>query len=64
MVDEKKKKKSKAAEVAEAMAANMATNMNNPDYFKEHEQMLDDVTKKVLDKRKIRRAHQDSNNEE
>jgi hypothetical protein len=50
----KKKKKSKADEVAEAMAANMAANMKDPNFLRDRELMKDDVRRKIIEERKDR----------
>ena len=57
MSEEKKEKKGQSAkEVAEAMAANMAANLKDPEKFwKEHDEIEEKVRKKVLEERRLRK---------
>ncbi|MHA2231847.1 MAG: hypothetical protein ACXAB4_05090 [Candidatus Hodarchaeales archaeon] len=50
----KKKKTQSAAHVAQAMAANMAANMADPDFYDRHERMQDEVRAKVI---RIHQSH-------
>lgn len=51
------KKGQTAKEVAEAMVANMAANMKDPEKFwADKDRMEDEVRKKVIEKRKLREA--------
>ena len=57
MSEEKKEKSGSQSvkEVADAMAANMAANMADPDFFNKKELMLDEARREVLAKRKFRK---------
>jgi len=55
MSEEKKEKKGQTAkEIAEAMAANMRANMEDPDFLDKQDRYREEATKKVLEKRRLR----------
>jgi len=58
-MSEEKKEKEKAKgqtakDVAEAMAANMKANMEDPEFWDRKERIYEEARKKVLEKRKLR----------
>lgn len=56
MSEEKKEKKGQTArEVAEAMVANMKANMEDPDFLDRQDRYREEATKKVLEKRRLRK---------
>ncbi|MFQ5976764.1 MAG: hypothetical protein ACE5OZ_01380 [Candidatus Heimdallarchaeota archaeon] len=55
----KKKQPQSAADVPQAMAANMAANMADPDFYDRHERLKDEVAAKVIAKRKKRQQKND-----
>ncbi|MHA2271238.1 MAG: hypothetical protein ACXACI_05200 [Candidatus Hodarchaeales archaeon] len=59
--DQSKKKKTaqSAADVAQAMAANMAANMADPDFLDRHERIRDEAAAKVIAERKKREQKAD-----
>ena len=59
-MDKKEKKNSKTKEVAEAMVANMAANMADPNFLDDHERMQDEAAREVLEKRKLREEEEKS----
>lgn len=60
LVDKKAKKNNKAKEVAEAMVANMAANMADPNFLDDHERMQDEAARKVIEKRKLREKEEET----
>ncbi len=48
-----------AKEIAEAMAANMKANMEDPEFWENKERIQDDVRKKVLEKRRLRKLKEE-----
>jgi hypothetical protein len=62
--EEKKKVKGQSAkEVAEAMVANMAANMNDPDFYAKKAILEDKVRKKIVEERKLREQKQEKDSE-
>ena len=58
--NEKKESKGQTAkEVAEAMAANMKANMENPDFWDEKERIVQKSLDKVLEKRRLRKLKEE-----
>ena len=53
--DEQPKKDQTAEEIAEIMVENMKANMANPDFLKEQDLIREEVTRKMLKKRKERK---------
>ena len=52
--ENEKAKGQTAEEVAEAMVANMKANMEDPEFWDKRDRLLEEVTKEVLEKRKLR----------
>jgi hypothetical protein len=55
-----KGKNTKAKEVAKSMVENMTKNMNDPNFYNDHERMQDEVASKVIKKREQRRKNQET----